>query len=230
MPERVAGSIRDRVGAFRVPPRSPADADLPDAELSDAEAPARPGSGSALGILAARARQLASTGSLASRARAAGSGSFWPRADAGPFGGSYITVRGAVVAMFGIFFLCTLVAGWLSLGILMGLGYAACCILAPFCVRRHALVHVIIAPPAIFLAAVIFTQILTAQGTTRHGRVLSVLEGTVLTLAAVAPWLLAGSALGVGGAMTRGLPACVRQLTADLRGDGADRVPASRKG
>jgi hypothetical protein len=249
MPERITASIRDRTGPFRVPPPGPADAalsdaapsdaDLPDADLPDAdlpnaarsraEAPARPGSGSTLGILAARARQLASTGPLVSPARAARSGRFWPRADVGPLGGSYVTVRGAVVAMFGIFFLCTLVAGWLSLGILIGLGYAACCIVAPFFVRRHALVHIIITPPAIFLVAVILTQILTAQGTTRHGRVLSVLEGTVLTLAAVAPWLLAGSALGVAGAMTRGLAACVRQLAAELRGDAAE-VPAPRKG
>jgi uncharacterized protein DUF6542 len=136
----------------------------------------------------------------------------------GPVAGSYMTIRGAFVAMFGIFLFCGLVASWLNLAVLTGLGYAACCVLAPFFVRRHAVLHVVIAPPAIFLATVLVTQVLTAQGTGRHGMVLSVLEGTLLTLAAVAPWLLGGTALGFGGAMTRGLPERIRQLIAELRG------------
>lgn len=158
-------------------------------------------------------------------------------AGSSPVGGLQVTVRGALVGMFCIFLLACLMASWLHIAVLAGLGYAASCVLAPFFVRRHALLHVVIAPPAIFMASVIITQVLTAQGTSRHGRAMSVLEGTLLTLAGIAPWLLAGTALDVGGAMTRGLPECVRQIAAELRGDtGAvaeddarDRTAASRK-
>jgi hypothetical protein len=139
----------------------------------------------------------------------------------GPFAGSYMTARGAMVAMFGIFLFCSLIASWLNFGVLIGLGYVASCMLAPFLVRRHAQLHVVIAPPAIFMAAVILTQVLTAQGTDRHGRILSVLEGTVLTLAAVAPWLFAGTALGAGASATRGLRQCAREAVAEFRGERA---------
>ncbi len=125
-----------------------------------------------------------------------------------------------MMSMFGIFLLCGLAAGWLNFGALTGVGYAASCVVAPFVVRRQAQLHVVVAPPAIFMASVLVTQVLTAQGTSRHGRVLSVLEGTLLTLAAVAPWLFAGTALGVWASATRGLRQCVRELVAGLRDPG----------
>ena len=176
------------------------------------------------GHVAGRAEPAGSTaaGSTAAGGTAAGGTAESHRAHMSgpsPVGGSYMTVRGALVAMFCIFLLTCLMASWLHIAVLAGFGYAATCVLAPFFVRRHVLLHVIVAPPAIFMASVIITQVLTAQGTSRHGRALSVLEGTLLTLAGIAPWLLAGTALGVGGAMTRGLPECVRQVAAELRGD-----------
>jgi hypothetical protein len=129
-----------------------------------------------------------------------------------------------MVAMLGVFFVSDLMASWLHLAAAIGLGYAGACVLAPFFVRRHALLQVVVAPPAIFLIALVISQVLTAQGTSRHGKALSVLEGTFLTLAAIAPWLFAGTALGIGAATTRGLPQSVRELTAELRGEtcGAD--------
>jgi len=148
----------------------------------------------------------------------------WRLARPGPVAGSYVTVRGAMVAMFGIFLFCILVADWLNLGVLTGVGYVACCVLVPFLVRRQAQLHVVIAPPAIFMAVVILTQILTAQGSSRHGRVLSVLEGTLLALAAVAPWMFAGTALGATASLTRGLRECVKELLAELRGEAARKV------
>jgi hypothetical protein len=131
---------------------------------------------------------------------------------------AYVTARGAIVLMLGGFVACSLLAGWLHLEVLIGLGYAAVCGLTPFLVRSRALVQVVVAPPAFFLAAVVATQALTAQGT-GHGRTLSVLEGTMLTLAAIAPWLLGGTALCVGAAMFRGLPGSLRKLQAELRGE-----------
>lgn len=139
---------------------------------------------------------------------------------------SYVTARGAMVAMLGFFLVSDLIASWLHLAVMIGLGYAGACVLAPFFVRRHALLQVIVAPAAIFLVAVIISQVLTAQGTSRHGKALSVLEGTFLTLAAIAPWLFAGTALGIGAAMTQGLPQSIRDLAAGLRGQtsGADAL------
>lgn len=139
---------------------------------------------------------------------------------------SHVTARGAVVAMLGVFLVSDLLASWLHLAVMIGLGYAGACVLAPFFVRRHALLHVVVAPPAIFLVAVIISQVLTAQGTSRHGKAMSVLEGTFLILAAIAPWLFAGTTLGIGAAMTRGLPQSIRELAAGLRGQasGADAL------
>jgi hypothetical protein len=132
---------------------------------------------------------------------------------------SYATARGALVAMFALFFFSSLVAGWLDLGFVTGFSYAAACVLAPYLASRRALLHVVVAPPAIFVIALLVTQVLTAQGTSRHGRVMSVLEGTALTLAATAPWLITGTALGVVVAIRRGLLGCVRQLRSELRGE-----------
>lgn len=131
--------------------------------------------------------------------------------------------------MFGMFLVSDLIADWSGLEVLAGLGFAAGCVLGPYFVRRHALLRVVAAPPAVFLAALVIVQVLTAQGTSRHGKVLSVAEGTLLTLAALAPWLLTGTALGVVVAIPRGLVQCLRNLQAELREDLRERRPwASR--
>jgi hypothetical protein len=139
-------------------------------------------------------------------------------------GRPHLTARGAMVAMFGLFFLTSLVSGWLGLGVLTGLGYAAGCVLAPLYVRERAMLQVVVAPPTLFLATVVVVQVLTAQGAGKHGKALSVVEGTALTLAATAPWLLAGTALGVVLAMRRGLPGGVRQFWAELREDARELI------
>jgi hypothetical protein len=144
-----------------------------------------------------------------------------------PLAGIYVTIRGALVAMFAVFLLTCLAANWLNVTVLIGLGYVATCVAAPFLVRRNAQLHVVIAPPAIFLTAVLITQILTAQGTSRHGRVLSVIEGTLLTLAAIAPWLFAGTGMGAAAAMTRGLRESIGEVMAQVRGDTAESAAAS---
>lgn len=163
----------------------------------------------------ARARPRATASQVRTKAR--------PRepfpVQSAPVPRSYVTARGALVAMFALFFFSCLVAGWLSIGALTGLSYATACVLGPYLVRRQALIKVVAAPPALFLVAVIGTQVLTAQGTSRHGKALSVLEGTALTLAATAPWLLAGTALCIGVAIRKGLLTSLRQLRAELRGE-----------
>jgi hypothetical protein len=127
--------------------------------------------------------------------------------------------------MFAIYLLACLVATWRQLDMVAGAGFVAGCVLAPVYARREAMLHVVISVPAVFLLAEVVTQALTAQGSSSHGSVLSVLEGTFLTLADVAPWLLAGTALCAGIAMFRGLPQCVRSLRADLRGEAGATTP-----
>jgi biotin transporter BioY len=120
---------------------------------------------------------------------------------------------------------CLVSAAW-GLGVLAGLGYCVAGALAPLYVRRQALLQVVLAPPATFLVAVVIAQAITAQGDSAHGTILSVLEGTFLMLAGAAPWLLVGTATAVGVAMYRGLPHCIRDFRAALRGEAvAGRPP-----
>jgi len=112
-----------------------------------------------------------------------------------------------------------MIATWRQIDPLAGLGYCAGCALAAGYVRREALLQVVLSAPVVFLVAEIVTQVLTAQGTSSHGSALSVVEGTFLTLADVAPWLFAGTAGCILIAMRRGLPQCVRDLQANLRGE-----------
>jgi hypothetical protein len=130
-----------------------------------------------------------------------------------------ITARGALTGMFAVCLGSSLLAYLLHLEVLVGLGFCAACVLAPAYAVRPALLEVVTAPPVTFLLAVVVVQALTAQGDSSHASVQSVLAGTLLTLAAIAPWLLAGTVLCVVIAIRRGLPECVRDLRASLRGD-----------
>jgi hypothetical protein len=153
----------------------------------------------------------------AARPRYAGPGEPAFPGNEGEGGRAYVTARGAMIGMLALFLTCDLVAGWIHVEVLIGLGYVGACAITPCLVRRHALLQVVAAPPAVFLAALLVAQALTAQGSSRHGKVLSVLEGTLLTLAAIAPWLLAGTALAVCSGLRKGLRQCLRELLADLR-------------
>jgi hypothetical protein len=135
-----------------------------------------------------------------------------------------VTARGALAGMFAVCFASSLLAYLLHLEVLVGLGFCAACVLAPAYAVRPALLEVVTAPPVTFLLAVVVVQGLTAQGDSSHASMLSVLEGTLLTLAAIAPWLFVGTVLCVVIAMRRGLPDCVRDLRASLRGDAAVRT------
>ena len=138
---------------------------------------------------------------------------------ASPGSTTRLTPRGAVVAMFWLFFLGTLAAGWLHLGVLTGLSFVAGCGLAARYTRRDGLLAVVATPPLIFMVALVVTEALTTHASGVRRSVESVTEGTFLVLAGVAPWLFAGVILGLGIAMARGLPQCFRDLAAGLRGD-----------
>jgi K+-sensing histidine kinase KdpD len=128
-------------------------------------------------------------------------------------------VRGALVGLFALCLVTCLIATWRQFDLLAGLAYVAGSLAAPAAVRREAQLQVVIAPPVVFLLAVLVTQVLTAQGSSAHGSLLSVIEGTLLMLAATAPWLFAGATVCIAVAMFRGLPDCVRQFRAGFRAE-----------
>ncbi len=132
---------------------------------------------------------------------------------------SRVTTRGALLGMFVVCLVACLLAAWVHADVIASLGFVAAGILAPVYARREALLYIVISVPVVFLLAEVITQLLTAQGSSGRGSAISVLEGTLLTLADVAPWLVAGTAICVGIAMVRGLPQCIRDLRAGLRGD-----------
>lgn len=142
---------------------------------------------------------------------------------------SYVTerrvLRGrlpASAALLSMLLLCLvtcLVAAWRQLDGLAGFGFCAGGVLAPVYARRSAQLIVAVSAPVVFLVAEIAAQSITAPSGSGHSIVLSVLEGTLLVLAEVAPWLFAGTAVCIVIAMFRGLPQCVR----DLRTGGAVR-------
>jgi hypothetical protein len=141
-----------------------------------------------------------------------------------------MTARGAVLAMFALFFLATLVAGWLHLGVLTGLGFVAGAALAARYTRRDGLLAVVVTPPLLFVIALVGVELLTSHADTVKHSLTSAAEGTILTLAAVAPWLFVGVVASLGIALFRGLPQCVRDLRTELRGDIGMRQPPAPRG
>jgi hypothetical protein len=133
-----------------------------------------------------------------------------------------MTARGAVVAMFSLFLLGMLAGGWLHLGSLTGLSFVAGCALAARYTKRDSLLTAVLTPPLLFMIALIVTEIMTSHVGTLRRTLTSAAEGIVLTLASVAPWLFCGMIIGLAVAVHSGLPQCVRELRADLRGGGPE--------
>lgn len=136
-----------------------------------------------------------------------------------------LTARGAVVAMFWLFLVGLMAAGWLHLGVLTGLCFVVGCGLAARYTRRDGLLTAVASPAMIFLIALVIAEVLTTHTASAGRTVASIAEGIFLTLAGVAPWLFAGVILGLAVAMSRGLRQCLRDLAAELRGDKPDSTP-----
>src|ERR1700728_4840149 len=140
-----------------------------------------------------------------------------------------MTARGAVVAMFLLFLVGTLAAGWLHLEVLAGLSFVAGCAMAAYYSRRDALLTAVLTPPLVFMAALVIAELLTSHEDTVRHSLTAAAEGIVLTLAAVAPWLFSGVLIGLVIALMRGLLQCVRDLSAELRGDLGLRGPSAQR-
>jgi uncharacterized protein DUF6542 len=126
--------------------------------------------------------------------------------------------KAAIGAMFAIFLFAHLVAGWLHVPALTGFGFAAGSAVAAGRTRRQGLLLVATTPPLIFLAAVTCGELIALHAGHVAVSVGPVLAGIFLTLSSAAPWLFCGLAGALVIAMVRGLPGCVRQLRAELRG------------
>jgi hypothetical protein len=135
-----------------------------------------------------------------------------------------LRARATLSGLFAWTLVSCLLAAWLHLAVVAGLGFCAGSALAAWYCRPAALLRMLTAVPAVFAVAEILAQFATRPAGGRRGLVVPVAGGTLLTLASVAPWLFAGTAGAVAIALFRGLPRCVRDLRAELRG----RAPARR--
>jgi uncharacterized protein DUF6542 len=146
------------------------------------------------------------------RASEAGSTAVPSHLTARPVGRARLPASVALLCMLALCLVTCLLAAWRQLDVVAGLGFCAGCVLAPVYARRAAQLRVAVSAPVIFLLAEIAAQSVAAPGSSGHSSAVLVLEGTVLALADVAPWLFAGTALCFVIAMFRGLPQCLRDL------------------
>jgi hypothetical protein len=134
-------------------------------------------------------------------------------------GPARMTARGALVAMFSLFFLGIAAADWLQLGSLTGLGFVAGCALAARYTKRDGLLTAVVTPPLLFMTALMVTETISSHADTLRRTLTSAGEGIVLTLASVAPWLFAGMIVGIVVAVRRGLIQSFRELRAEARAE-----------
>ena len=139
-----------------------------------------------------------------------------------------LTGRGAVMVMLAAFALGLFSASWTPWPVLAGAFFVIGSVAAIIYVRPGDLLMVTIAPPLLFGITLLGVKAATASGNV----VLSIAEGTAITMAEVAPWLFAGMALTLVIAWARGLGGCIRELRQDLRAVGhrsADHRPPDRR-
>jgi hypothetical protein len=122
--------------------------------------------------------------------------------------GVKLTGRGAVLVMLVVFALGLLGASWVRSPVLAGVSFIVGSVAAVVYVTQRDLLMVTITPPLLFCIVLVGVKAGTATG----NLALSVAEGAAITLAGVAPWLFAGTALSLIIAWPRGLRGCVREL------------------
>lgn len=126
-----------------------------------------------------------------------------------------------MLGIFGLCFLGLVISDWLHWGLLTGGTFMAASAVAAARTQRTDLLPVAVSAPSLFLAAVVCGKALVSPGSL----LLSTTEGTLITLANTAPWLIAGTILSLIIAFSRGLWGNVRTLTIDLRGDPVRKQP-----
>jgi hypothetical protein len=119
------------------------------------------------------------------------------RVGRGPSG--RLTARGGVVAVFVACFLGLLIADWTAWESLAFAVFFMASSLTVYYVRPGSLLPVLVSPPLLFFSAMLAEKFALASGP------LSAFEGTVVSLADAAPWLLAGTVLTLFIAVCRGV-------------------------
>jgi len=137
-----------------------------------------------------------------------------------------LTGRGAALGMAVMFTVGLLLASWLGVTMLAGIFFVLGCGLAAWYTRPADLLTVVLTPPLLFSGALIVVEALTGSGSL----LLSVIAGSVVVLASLAPWLAAGLVVTMAIAWPRGLLQCVKDLRRDLRADRAQAGPPKRTG
>lgn len=126
--------------------------------------------------------------------------------------------REVLLATFAVFLLATLVSGWTSDTSVAGIGFAAGAIMAAGTVRRDDLLVLAVAPPAVFLAALLGAALISGWLGGAALTVGSVSASTLLTLSAAAPWLYGGFAAALIVTFARGLRRRFQDLRSALAG------------
>ncbi|MCW2878569.1 MAG: hypothetical protein JWQ95_2669 [Sphaerisporangium sp.] len=134
--------------------------------------------------------------------------------------GVRLTARGAIALIFVI----TLASEPTGSTLIVGLVFCLACVAGVLLVQPRDLLPLVVTPPLIFFAASLISAVVGTFGAPSMVQALGL--GLFTSLSAAAPWLFGGSALVLGAAWWRGLPAAVSELRAELR---ASRPAAEAK-
>ena len=137
--------------------------------------------------------------------------------------GVRLTGRGAMLGIFVVCLFGLIVSDWLHWGVMTGGAFVVASGVAAARTQRTDLLTIAVSPPALFLAAVVCGKALLSSGSV----LLSTTEGTLITLANTAPWLITGTLLSLGIGFSRGLWGNIRALGQDLRGDPTRKTGSS---
>jgi hypothetical protein len=135
-----------------------------------------------------------------------------------------LTGRGAVLVMFGTCWAGCLIASGLRWDAFAGAVFFMASGMAAYYARPGALLPVVLSPPTVMGLACLSAKAMTSSG------VLTALSSTLVTLAGVAGWMLAGMALTAGIGLGRGLPGEVRDLVASFRSAREARSTSGARG
>ena len=109
-----------------------------------------------------------------------------------------LTGRGAIVALLAFCFVTQLFGAWTGWETLAGAAFVCGCGVITYYTRTSGLRAVVVSPPLLFLAGSVGAQIVTAPSA------FLALEGILVTLGTLAPWLFTGTALTIVIAFGRG--------------------------
>src|SRR5580693_5398914 len=115
-----------------------------------------------------------------------------------------LTGRGALAALFVLCFFTQLIADWTGWGTLAGAAFVCGCGAVTYYTKTSGLRAVVVAPPLLFFAGSLCSELLTAPGNFLAA------EGILVTLGTSAPWLFTATGLTFVVAIGRGYRPAIR--------------------